>query len=802
MNISYNWLRDYLNIDLSPEELAHRMTLLGLEVEEIAEVGSKLEGVVVGFIKECEDHPNADRLKLCQVDIGDEVVQIACGADNVAQGQYVPVATVGTTLPVELKDGSNLTIKKAKLRGEASHGMICAVDELGLGTDHSGIMVLDGEPKPGTPFNEVFEVYHDTVFEIAITPNRPDATSHIGVARDLAAYFEKELQYPEIPSVSDNKLDDTEIAIEAPERCNRYVGLRISDVTVKESPQWLKNKLKAIGLRPRNNIVDVTNFVMFEMGQPLHAFDYHELADHRIEVKTFDEEITFTTLDDEERKVPAGSLFICDGEKPVAIAGIMGGENSEIGNETTEVLLESAYFTPNGIRKTSKALALQTDSSYRFERGIDPTMTQRAAERAAALIAEVSGGTVVDGLLDVHPVKHEETKVNLRAAQMNKILGTSLGMDEAADILERLEFEITSKNAGNLHCTVPPFRPDVTREADLIEEVARVYDYNELPAPDYVSFPKPEPLSEHEKFTRTIRRICQGLGLQELYTNSLLPEEAGAHFAEEDQLVHTLNPISKDQAILRPTLAHGFLSAVIYNFNRTADGVRFFEMGHTFELTGDETGTYQQGYKEHSQLLMGVAGQKESGFWHEEARAYTAFDLKRMVSALLTQLGVDQPTTSLNERGELEYHIEDTFIGRIQEVPKPLKEHYDIEADTFMAEFDLTVLEALLKDQTEEGYQPIPKFPSVEFDIALIVDTSVPAVQLTDQIREIAGDVLHEIRIFDVFEGESIGEDKKSIAYRMHFLDRSKTLTLKDIEPIIEKITKQLDQQFGAKLRS
>ncbi|MGM0588965.1 MAG: phenylalanine--tRNA ligase subunit beta [Bacteroidota bacterium] len=801
MNISYNWLRDYIDLDLSPDEVAHRLTLLGLEVEDVQEVGSALEGVVVGYVKECVDHPNADRLSLCQVDIGDDVVQIACGADNVAAGQYVPVATVGTTLPVTLKDGSHLTIKKAKLRGEASHGMICAVDELGLGSDHSGIMVLDSEYEPGTPFSEVYDVFHDTVFDIAITPNRPDATSHIGVARDLAAYFEKKLQLPQHPSVSDKKLNDAEIAIEAPDRCHRYVGLRIEHVKVQESPQWLKNRLLAIGLRPRNNIVDVTNYVMHEMGQPLHAFDYHQLADHRIEVKTFDEEMTFTTLDDEERKVPAGSLFICDGEKPVALAGIMGGQNSEISEETTDVLLESAYFHPAGIRKTSKALALQTDSSYRFERGIDPTITRNAAERAATLIADIGGGTVVDGLLDIHPMEHKPEKLSLRASQMNRILGTSLGMDEAADILKRLQFEITSQTDGVLHCMVPPFRPDVTREADLIEEVARVFDYNELPAPDYVSFPNPAPLTYHEKFNRKVRRVCRGLGMQELYSNSLLPEEAAQRFADEEQLVHTLNPISQDQAVMRPSLAHGFLSAAVYNFNRTASGVRFFEMGHTFQKTDDD-GTYIQGYREHNQLLLGVAGDQESGYWHEEHRPFSAFDLKRKVSALFTQLGLHQVQTALNDRGQLEYRTGETLIGQLQEISPTLQEDYDLERPTYWAEFDLTEIERITAESEDKEYQPISRFPSVEFDIALIVDMSVPAGQLTDTIRDLAGNTLHDISIFDVFEGESIGEGNKSIAYRMHFLDRERTLTLKDVEPIINKITKELDQQFGAQLRS
>jgi phenylalanyl-tRNA synthetase beta chain len=398
-------------------------------------------------------------------------------------------------------------------------------------------------------------------------------------------------------------------------------------------------------------------------------------------------------------------------------------------------------------------------------------------------------------------VEHQAEKLTLRASQMNRILGTSLGMDEAADILKRLQFEITTQTDGKLRCKVPAFRPDVSREADLIEEVARVYDYNELPAPDYVSFPKPEPLTYHEKFNRKVRRICRGLGLQELYSNSLLPEEAAERFADQEVLVHTLNPISQDQAVMRPSLTHGFLSAAVYNFNRTAQGVRFFETGHTFQKTNDK-GTYIDGYKEHNKLLIGLAGNQESGYWHEEHRPFSAFDLKRVVTALFTQLGLDNVQTELNDQGQLEYRISDTYIGHLQEISPALQKDYDIDVPTYWAEFDLTEIERITARIEEQGYQPISRFPSVEFDIALIVDLSVPAGQLTDTIREIAGETLQDITIFDVFEGESIGEGNKSIAYRMHFLDRERTLTLKDVEPIINKITKELDQKFGAKLRS
>ena len=421
MKISYNWLQEFIDLDISPEELADKLTLIGLEVEEIEEYGSMLDGVIVGEVLETKSHPNADRLKICIVDLGEEKVQIVCGAKNVASGQKVPVATVGSTLPIKLDDGSFLTLKKAKLRGEESNGMICAEDELGLGTNHDGIMVLDSDIEIGTPISDIFDLYHDTIIDIAITPNRPDATCHLGVARDIAAGLNLELIKPSVKISDSLSNSDYSIEVES-DKCHRYVGKLIRNVSIEDSPQWLQHKLKAIGLRPVNNVVDITNYVMYELGQPLHAFDFDNLNDGKIIVKEFDKEIEFETLDHNKRKCDPGTLFICDGKGPVAIAGVMGGLHSEVSDTTKNILIESAYFNPVSIRKTSKKQTLQTDASYRFERGIDPNLQAIAAQRASDLIIEVCGGEAEKGLADVHPIKTETHQLTLRKSYVNRLL--------------------------------------------------------------------------------------------------------------------------------------------------------------------------------------------------------------------------------------------------------------------------------------------------------------------------------------------------------------------------------------------
>ncbi len=804
MKVSYNWLQEYVEFDVSAEKVDELLTLAGLEVDETELFGNQLNGVVVGKVLSVDEHPNADRLWLCRVDIGNEEVQIVCGADNVEADQLVPVATVGTELPIQNEDGENFVIREAKLRGQESKGMICAEDELGLSDDHEGIMVLNTQSEPGTPLKEAMNLEVDTIFDIELTPNRPDAASHLGVARDLGAVLDQELDSPyrdETDFPEAKPLDEwIDIEIKHPERCNRYIAKIIQDVTVQPSPQWLKNRLKSIGIRPINNIVDVTNFVLHEIGQPLHAFDYDLINDQKVIIREYEEERTFTTLDDIERTLPAGTLFICDGKGPVALAGVMGGQNSEINNDTTNVLLESAYFTPSGIRRTSKEQNITTDSSYRFERGIDPNMTRKAAERAAELIAEVSGGTVVDGCTDEHPVKTEPQEIELDITYLNKLLGTSFKTGEAADILNRLELEVIDSTEQSLTCRIPTFRPDITRPVDLIEEVGRIYDFNNISPPDYVKFPKPQPKGSYEILEKQTKDAVKSLRFKEIYSNSLLPEDKAQLYVDEEQLIHTLNPVSRDMAVLRPSLAHGFLSAASYNFNRKVKSVRFFETGQIFQA--DDDGTYYEGFREETQLLMGLSGYKSVEHWQTEPAAYDFFDLKQPVVALLEQFNLLGHVQEKRQGQQLLYLYNDRELGTLYPVSDDLLEAYEIEHPTFIAELSLTVIEELKQVIGEHVYQPVSKYPTFEFDLDLVVDRSIPAADLMQSMQETAGEKLIDMQIFDVFEGSSLAEGKKSLAFRLTFLDRSKTLTIDDVQPIINNVVNTLNDKYNAELRS
>ncbi|MEX0845767.1 MAG: phenylalanine--tRNA ligase subunit beta [Balneolaceae bacterium] len=801
MKVSYNWLNEFIDLPLSPEETAEKLTLIGLEVEEVENYGSSLEGVIVGEVLEVRAHPNADRLQICDVNLGDSKTQIVCGAKNVAAGQKVPVATVGSTLPIKLDDGSLLKIKKAKLRGEISEGMICAEDELGLGTNHDGIMVLDENLKVNTPISEVFDLYQDTIIDIAITPNRPDATCHLGVARDLSAALNLELKKPEIKSgKSVQNSDDITIKIENTEKCHRYVGKMVKGVKIAESPRWLRNKLKAIGLRPVNNVVDVTNYVMYELGQPLHAFDYSTIRGKEIVVRDYKKEIEFETLDHVKRKCSPGTLFICDGDGPVAIAGVMGGVDSEVSDDTTDILIESAYFDPGSIRRTAKEQTLQTDASYRFERGIDPNLQAKAAERAAQLIAEVAGGKVADETIDIHPTKTEAHELTLRKSYTNRLLGTDFDTDAISSILFGLELKEISKDEDSITYEIPTFRPDLEREVDLIEEVGRLFDYNKIPAPKHGIFVSSESLTEWEQLNQKIRDTALQLGLREIYSNSLISEKEASHFGELDDMISALNPLNKDMSILRPSLLHGFLKSISYNFNRKAAGIRFFELGHVFNA--DKEGTYFEGIKEEVHVLFGLAGLKSTESWLEEAETYTIFDLKALVHAFFKKLNLlEHLSTKAVDETTLEYSWGDKKIGNIFLPADELKKAYDFEQEAFVAELSVTAIAEALSVIPETKFKAVPRFPAFEFDFAVIVSQEITAGELMKVIENKAGDKLESIDIFDVFEGESIGKENKSIAFRLHFLDPNKTLNIKEVEPIIQRIVKSLEKEFSAKLR-
>ena len=800
MKISYNWLQEFIDLDLSPEELADKLTLIGLEVEGIEEFGSTLEGVIVGEVLETKPHPNADRLKVCHVDLGNEKVQIVCGANNVAAGQKVPVATVGSTLPIKLDDGSYLTLRKAKLRGEESHGMICAEDELGLGTDHDGIMVLESSLETGTPISDIFDLYQDTIIEIAITPNRPDATCHLGVARDIAAALNLELVKPSVKVPESSTNSDYSIKVES-NKCHRYVGKLIKNVTIEDSPKWLMDKLTAIGLRPVNNVVDITNYVMYELGQPLHAFDFDNLNGGKIIVKEFDKEVEFETLDHVKRKCEAGTLFICDGNGPVAIAGVMGGLHSEVSDSTTNILIESAYFDPGSIRKTSKLQTLQTDASYRFERGIDPNLQAIAAQRTADLIIEVCGGDAETGITDVHTVKTDTHQLTLRKSYVNRLLGTDLSISDILQIVDGLELAVVSSDDDTATFEIPTFRPDLEREVDLIEEVGRLFDYNKIGSKNQGIFVSTEPLTDWEILQSKTREIGVQLGFKEIYTNSLISQKEALNFVSENDMIETLNPLNKDMSTMRPSLMHGFLKSASYNFNRKAQTIRFFEVGNVF--VHNNYSTYHEGINEQTHLLFGLSGDKNTEHWTGKATSFSIFDLKSEVNAFFTKLKLNESIKiKTNDEHSLVYYFKKKELGKVSAVSQSLLDVYDIEHRTFIAEFSLDRIAEALSQQKAKSFTPIPKFPAFEFDFAVIVEQEVSAGDLMNSIKSNAGNTLKNIDIFDVFEGESIGEGNKSIAFRLNFIDPNKTLNIKEVEPIIQRVVKSLEKQFSAKLRS
>lgn len=802
MLISHNWLKQYIDIDQSPDETAETLTLAGLEVDEVIRRGEELDGVVVGKVEECTPHPNADKLTLCRVDVGEETLPIVCGAPNVEAGQFVAVALTGTSLPLG-ENGEPVKIKKTKIRGEESRGMICAEDELGLGDDHTGIMVLSQQAQPGTPLAEVLQIEKDTAFEIELTPNRPDAISHIGCARDLSAIFDKDIHKPhnleKIPS--EDLSGKATIRISDTEKCGRYVGLMIENIKVQESPQWLKNRLIAIGLRPINNIVDATNFVLHETGQPLHAFDYDLLAEHTIDVKSFDKEMTFTTLDEVERQVPAGSLFICDAEKPIALAGIMGGLNSEIGENTTTVLLESAWFEPVSIRKTAKKLALQTDASYRFERGADPEITLQAALRCARLIAGLAGGTVVEGVEDVWPVTPDPKTQTLRLSRLKHVLGAEISENEVKRILSRLEFDVRQIDRDKLECGVPSFRPDIHGEEDLIEEVARIYDYNNVPRPDHIKLRNLTPLPFKEQFRNEAETKLAGLGLKEIYSNSLLPEKVLGQLAPEEKMIATLNPVSRDQSILRPTLLYGFLNSAAHNFRHYHYGVRFFEIGHIFEKS--DNGTYVEGVKETTSLLIGLSGKTHQPHWNQEPRTYSLLDVKALVEGFFRSVGlINQVGFRSDNSTGLQVILGGEEIGGLFEADQSMRKLADLKESAYVAELNLDKITAAAAEEADRSYNPVPRYPFFEFDLALVVDKTIQAGELADAIKQHAGNKLTDIQVFDVYEGEQLEKSQKSIAFRLKFLDYSKTLNINDVEPIIAKLLKKLGNDYSAQLRS
>ncbi len=810
MRISFNWLKKYIDIKTTPEEVAETLTSIGLEVESIEYLGKKFEGFVIGEVLQKEKHPNADRLSVClvRVEKNKSGQQIVCGAPNVAVGQMVIVGLPGAVVPQNQHDpnAKPFTLSKTAIRGIESNGMICSEFELGLGEDKNGIKVLEPTAKVGTTLASYLGL-DDVAFEIGVTPNRPDCLSHIGIARDLCAVYKKKILSPSIKIPKNKNLSiDKQLTVKVINKkdCPRYSARMIKRATVKESPDWLKNYLTAAGLRPINNVVDVTNFVMLEYGQPLHAFDYKNISKQVIVVKNTNAGEKFSTLDGKEHTLDGSELMICDGRGPIAIAGVMGGLNSEISSGTTTIVLESAYFNPISVRRTSKKLGISTDASYRFERGTDPHNVIEASARAAKLIAELTGGYVVQGVTDVYDTPIEPLKIMLRCDRVNKILGSNIPSRKIKSILSSIGLTVKNgKNKETFNCVVPTFRPDIEKEIDLIEEVARLYGYDNISNQTSVSvvFNHPDII---EKRINAMRSWFEANGFNEIMTNSLIGKEISS--AISDATVNVKNPLSVDHETLRPSLLPTMLQSVAYNYNHGAEKLTFFEIGSIFKKVEDGIpAKYVDGFYEQNTLGICLAGQASPLSWAEKQRSVDIYDIKGIVQSLLSQLGLDNihlicydAPSSLTEL-TLTVEINGSYVGFVGKVRQSILDRFKIEKDVFFSEINLDVLMSFDSARKFTGFS---KFPTVTRDVAFIVEDEVQVSKIENVIRNSGGALITSITVFDVFSGKNLGEGKKSLAFSLQLNSSEKTLNDAEIEKIIQRVIQSVTSTFEATLRS
>ena len=806
MKISYNWLKQFIKIDWKSEETAALLTDLGLEVEMVEKyqsVKGGLDGIVVGHVLTCVPHPDADRLKVTTVDLGDGIpVQIVCGAANVAAGQKVPVATIGTTLYD--KEGIAFQIKKGKIRGQESHGMICAEDELGLGESHDGIMILDNSIVAGTAAATVFKIENDEVFEIGLTPNRADAMSHFGTARDLRAGLLQSGVKVELisPSVSNFRVDKRilkiDVSVEKNALAPRYCGVTISGISIKPSPDWLQNRLKAIGINPKNNIVDVTNYVLHELGQPLHAFDASKIHG-KIIVKTLPSGTKFTTLDDIERSLHEEDLMICDEKGPLCIAGVFGGKNSGVSDSTTSIFLESAYFNPVSIRKSAKRHQLNTDASFRFERGIDPTITEYALKRAALLIQEVAGGEITSDIVDIYPKKIEEFPVFLNFNNVKKIIGQELPKEIIKNILASLEIKVNSVSDAGLGLTIPAYRVDVQREIDVIEEILRVYGYNNIKFSEKLNATVANsPRTEDYKVQNIIANQLNSQGFHEMMANSLTTSAYVqlSEMLKEEHNVLMLNPLSNDLAAMRQSLLFSGLEAISYNINRRNSDLKFFEFGKTYHK-------FPSGYEEHKHLTLLITGNRNQESWTNTQKPTDFFLFKGYVNGVISRLGIQKtqniPMTSDVFSEGIAIAQGNDILVEYGVVKKSILKHFDIKQEVLFADFNWALILKLLSNKIK--YVEIPKYPEVRRDLSLLLDDSVSFDTIYHLARQTEKSLLKDINLFDVYQGKNLPEGKKSYAVSFTIQDNTKTLTDVQIDKIMSKLQKNFETELGASLR-
>ena len=820
MNISYNWLKGYLDFDLQPEEVAEALTSIGLEtgsVEEVQTIKGGLEGLVIGEVLTCEAHPNSDHLHVTTVNVGSgEPLQIVCGAPNVAAGQKVVVAVNGT----KLYDGDKeFTIKRSKLRGVESNGMICAEDEIGVGTDHSGIIVLPDSAAVGTPAKEYYNVKSDYVLEVDITPNRVDATSHYGVARDLAAYLKQHGKPAELkrPSVDNFQIDvdapAITIEVQNTEACPRYSGITIKNVTVKESPEWLQNKLRTIGLRPINNVVDITNFILHGLGQPMHAFDAGKIKGNKIIVRPAHTGDKFVTLDGVERTLTDRDLMICNSEEPMCIGGVFGGLDSGVTEQTTDVFLESANFHPTWIRKTARRFGLNTDSSFRYERGLDPNVTIYILKYAAMLVKELAGGQITGAIQDIYPKVFEPYKVSLTYEKINSLTGKVIPVETVKSIVQSLEMNITEETPEGLHLEVPVYRIDVQRDVDVIEDILRIYGYNNVEFTEHVksSLSYKTPTDHSYAMENLISEQLTGCGFNEILNNSLTRsayyEKLTTYPAEH--CVMLMNPLSADLNCMRQTLLFGGLESIEHNSKRKNGNIRFYEFGNCYTYTQEnkKEGETLAQFDEDYRLGLWLCGYRVENNWAHANESSSVYELKAYVENILVRLGINVKKLIF---GNLSNDIYDAglsittpagkTIGTLGIVNHKIRKAMDIDMDVYYAELDW---KALMKEtkKNKVTYTELSKYPSVKRDLALLIDKSVQFAEIQKIATESERKLLKDVVLFDVYEGKNLPAGKKSYAVSFILEDETKTLNDKQIDAIMKKIQTNLEQKLGAQLK-
>jgi phenylalanyl-tRNA synthetase beta chain len=798
MKISYNWLKQFIQTDKTPQELSLILTDIGLEVESVEKVqpvAGGLEGLVIGRVLTCVQHPNADRLRVTTVDLGTgEALQIVCGAPNVAEGQKVVVAVVGAT--VYPNEGEPFKINKSKIRGEVSEGMICAEDEIGLGVSHAGIMVLPAETVVGISAKEYFKLEDDYLFEIGLTPNRADAASHLGVARDLAAYFRATIQMPDVSGFKTEKESLLiDVSVEAIEACARYSSVTISGVEVKASPDWIQDKLKVIGIRPINNIVDITNYVLHDLGQPLHAFDADQIKGGKVIVRRCAEGTPFVTLDGVERKLSSEDLMICNAEEPMCIAGVFGGKGSGVTETTTNIFLESAYFNSVAVRKTSKRHGLKTDASFRFERGTDPDMTVFALKRAALLIQELAGGTISSTVSDIYPDPVQPFEVQVSYANINNLIGANIPEEEIKEIILALGIGMASENAETLDLKVPAYKVDVTRECDITEEVLRIYGYNNIEIPSkinaslsYTSKP------DREQTQHVIADLLTANGFLEIWCNSLTK---GTYSKNPEEAVQILNPLSSDLNVMRQSLLMPALESVAYNLNRKTADIKFYEFGKTYHLINDK-------YVERPRLLVMMAGSKQPEQWNHTAAPVSFYNLKAAVDAVIGRLGIanyqSDEVKDENFGFGLKYFRGDKTIVSFGAVTNSDKKKADIDKDVYYADFDWALLLDIVK-KNKIVNKEVSKYPAVRRDLSMLVDSAVTFDDLKAIAFKTEKRLIKNVQVFDVYVGDKLPEGKKSYALNFTLQDEEQTLTDKQIDSVMQKIIANLAQTAKAEIR-